>query len=402
MTRILCLPKCLRAFPLFALALGFGCATQRHAVPEGLSQFVTVGDMNDIRAMSGAASDYMVKDFIGIIAKYQTDDPSFFQENKSVECLAISGGGGNGAYGAGLLCGWSKSGARPQFTIVTGISTGAIIAPFAFLGSQYDAKLKEFYTDYSTKDLIKKEFLTGALFGDSLLSNAPLERLIDKNIDAALLKKIADEYAKGRRLYVGTTNFDEQKLVAWDMGKIASYGDDEALRLFRKIILASSAIPVAFPPVYIDVHAGNTHYEEMHVDGGVTKQVFFLYDMVSGFGRACKVGGIDPSKIHFGIFIIRNGYAESRWKRVPDNLAAISQRAIATLINTQGVGDLYQLYVYTKDGGGDFNLAYIPSSHVQRNKEMFDPVEMRALFKLGYDQAVNGYPWRKAPPGLDE
>lgn len=396
------MPINLRWIYVIALLLFSGCASIRHALPVGMSDVVTVDGMEDIRATSGSPSPYMVKDFAGLIAKEDGSNPIFFKTDKTYSFLAISGGGGNGAYGAGLLNGWSKAGNRPEFKVVTGISTGAIIAPFAFLGSEYDGKLKDFYTKNSTKDLLRRKAFFSALLSDSLTSNAPLERLIDKNFDEALLKRIGKEHEKGRRLYVGTTNLDEQKLVIWDMGKIASRGDLESIRLFRKIILASAAVPVAFPPVYFDVQAGNKKYDEMHVDGGITKQVFFLYDVVSGLDHAIREKGVDASKIKYKIYIIRNGYAEAIWKEVPDRLAAISERTIDTMTKAQGVGDLYQLYTFTKEGKGDFNLAYISSSHIPSNKELFDRKEMQSLFVLGFDEAVKGYPWRKTPPGMDQ
>ncbi len=385
----------------FAALMVSGCAITRHVMPINMSGPVSIVGMENIRAVSGAPSEYMIKDFIDLFAQETRNDPLFFKADKTYSMLAISGGAGNGAYGAGLLNGWSKQGARPEFKIITGISTGAIIAPFAFLGSEYDGKLKEFYTKCSTKDLIRKKGILSAFFSNSLASNRPLEKLIEKNFDAEFLKRISLEYQKGRRLYIGSTNLDVQRLVIWDMGKIAVRGDDKALRLFRKIVLASASIPVAFPPVYFDVESGDRIYDEMHVDGGITKQVFFLYDVAQGLDLAAKERGIDPSRIKYKIYIIRNGYADAVWKAVPDKLSAITERTIDTMTNAQGVGDLYQLYTFTRQGKGDFNLAYIPATHVSKAKELFDLQEMQALFDLGLYEASRGYPWRKTPPGFE-
>jgi len=356
--------------------------------------------MQDIRAFSGMPSDSFKEDFIKLLEQEKKEESSFFDFNNSqtLYALAISGGAAEGAYGAGLLSGWSESGMRPVFKVVTGISTGAIIAPIAFLGSKYDYKLKEFYTKYSTRDIVRIRIP----FINSFANTRPLERLIEKYFDAELMQEIAIEYSKGRRLYIGTTNLDAQRLVIWDMGKIASIGDDKALKLFRKIILASASIPIAFPPVYLSVEANDKTYDEMHVDGGITRQVFFLYDVLQGFDNALKEKGIDVSKIKHAIYVIRNGYVEPQYKEVPDRLPAIAERAADTMINAQGIGDLYQLYVFTKERGGDFNLAYIPATHVSKAKEPFDPVEMQELFDLGFKEALGGYPWRKNPPGLEE
>lgn len=375
-----------------------GCASVRHAVPVGMLSKTRVYGMQDIRAFGGIPSDSFKKDFLSLLESERSKGPSFFNSGiiHVYSMLAISGGSANGAYGAGLLNGWSKEGSRPEFKVVTGISTGAIIAPFAFLGSSYDDRIKDFYTQYSTKDIA-----IPGLSNNSLASVKPLKRLIEKYADKQLLEEIAAEHKKGRRLYVGTTNLDAQRLVIWDMGKIASVGDDKALKLFRKIILASASIPIAFPPVYFSVEVGDEVYDEMHVDGGTTKQVFFVYDVLQGFDNAFKESGIDVSKIKYNIYVIRNGYVDPIWKEVPDRLSSIVERSIDTMTNAQGSGDLYQLYVFAKASKGNFNLAYIPADKVYDSKEPFDPCVMHKLFELGFEEALHGYPWKKMPPGMD-
>jgi hypothetical protein len=381
-----------------------GCATTRHAVPANLLNNATIFGMQDIRTLSGIPSDSFKKDFMKLLEQEEKGAPSFFdfKNSKTYSMLTISGGAASGAYGAGLLNGWSKSGARPEFRIVTGVSTGAIIAPFAFLGSKYDGKLKEFYTKHSTKDVVCiRTPLVTIPFKDSIASTKPLENLIERYFDEDLLKEIAVEYNKGRRLYIGTTNLDAQRLVIWDVGKIASAGGDNALKLFRKVILASASIPIAFPPVYFEAKVDDKIYDEMHVDGGVVRQVFFLYDVLAGIDKAVKEKGFDASNLHYKIYIIRNGYVDAVWQEVPDRLVSIAGRAVDTMINAQSIGDIYQLYTFTQLGRGDFNLAYIPVTYVAKAKEPFDPVEMQALFDLGFKEASCGYPWKKTPPGLE-
>ncbi len=359
--------------------------------------------MQDIRAFSGIPSDSFQKDFLKLLEQEEKDSPSFldFKASKTYRMLAISGGAANGAYGAGLLSGWSQSGKRPVFKVVTGISTGAIIAPFAFLGSSYDCKLKEFYTKYSTKDVARIRFpRIGILFSNSIACTRPLEHLIEHYFDEALLREIAAEYNNGRRLYIGTTNLDAERLVIWDMGKIASIGNADALRLFRKVVLASASMPIAFPPVYLSAEADNKVYDEMHVDGGISRQVFFLYDVLQGFDKALKEKGIDHFRNRYEIYVIRNGYIDALYKETPDRLSAITERTVDTITNAQSVGDLYRLYLFSKESKGDFNLAYIPATHVSKARELFDPVEMRELFDLGFEEGARGYEWKKAPPGI--
>jgi hypothetical protein len=391
----------LKRFGLLIISIFFisGCASVRHAVPPDLLNNVQVSGMRDIRAFGGMPSDSFKDDFLSLLEQEKKNRSSLFDKetSRAYSVLAISGGAANGAYGAGLLNGWSKEGSRPEFKIVTGISTGAIIAPFAFLGSGYDDKLKEFYTKHSTKDVAMLR-----LSNNSLASVKPLKRLIEKYTDKQLLDEIAVEYRKGRRLYVGTTNLDAQRLVIWDMGKIASVGDDKALKLFRKIILASMSIPIAFPPVYLTVEFGDKTYDEMHVDGGTIRQVFFLYDVLQGFDGAFKENRIDVSKMEYNIYIIRNGYVDPVWEEVPDRLSSIAERSIDTMTNAQGSGDLYQLYVFAKASKGDFNLAYIPTANVYNSKERFDASVMRKLFDVGFEQAEHGYSWKKTPPGMEK
>jgi len=312
--------------------------------------------------------------------------------------LAISGGGANGAYGAGLVKGWSEEGSRPIFKVITGVSTGAIIAPFVFLGKDYDDDLEKCYTTMSTKDVVGLKPPFTMLLGDSLVSNAPLARTIARVANEKVLKEIAEQHRHGRRLFVGTANLDAQKFVTWDMGAIACRGDIE---LFRKVILASAAIPVIFPPSVFYVEADGKKYDEMHADGGTITQVFSLYGLLDGMQDAAKKMGIDPSKIRGKLYIIRNGYMSSRYKNVKDSLPALAERSFDMIIDSQGVGDVYRIYVCTKQKGTDYNLAYIPADFDPDSKEMFDPAAMTRLFKRGYDDARNGYKWHKEPPGLD-
>jgi hypothetical protein len=385
------------------LLLLSGCATARHAVPPELFGQVRICGMQDIRFAGDHPSAVIQEDIIRSIAQEQERDFPLDQEGfKVYPQLAISGGAANGAYGAGLLKGWSAAGTRPVFKIVTGISTGAIIAPLAFLGSRYDDRLEEIYTTYSTKDIARARRFLSILFHDSFASTRPLQFLIRKYFDKELLEAIAGEYRKGRRLYVGTTDLDRQQFVLWDMGRIASYGGAEALELFRKIILASASIPAAFSPVFFEAEADGKTYNEMHVDGGTTRQVSFLFDVLIGTQKTAEQKGLKPLKFKHRIYVIRNGYIDSLWKQVPDRLGSIAERSMDTMINAQGLGDIYQLYTFTTMSQGDFNLAVIPSTHISQAKEIFDPAEMRKLFDLGFTQAANGYPWRKAPPGVEE
>ena len=263
-------------------AVGFlmqGCASSpvRHpAVPSELTSKAEIPGMSGVRYVGGG-------DMTGL-SKAALEGLRLEQEILATQghkgplppsvFLAVSGGGDNGAYAAGLLNGWTAAGTRPEFKLVTGISTGALIAPFAFLGPKYDATLKTVCTTISPKDVIAPRSLIGGFMSDAMADNAPLWALTRKSVTTELLKEIAAEYARGRFLLVATTDLDARRGIIWDMGKIASYGTPQALDLFVSIMIASASIPAGFPPTMIDVEVDGKRYQEMHVDGGTLAQVF--------------------------------------------------------------------------------------------------------------------------------
>ncbi len=317
-----------------------------------------------------------------------------------INFLAVSGGGDDGAFGAGLLVGWTATGTRPEFKGVTGISTGALIAPFAFLGPEEDNALREVYTTIGPQNILKPRGLLAALTDDGLADNAPLFELISRHVNAEFLARIAREYQeKGRLLLIGTTNLDARRPVIWNMGEIAMAARDnpKAVDLFRKIMLASAAIPGAFPPTMIDVEIDGKPYQEMHVDGGAMAQVFLypprMFDLI-------RQQGVKVPPRARSVYVIRNARLDPDWASVDRSTLTIVGRAISSLIQTQGVGDLYRIYLTAQKDGLDYNLAYIGADFNAEHKEDFDTVYMRALFDYGYQLAKKGYPWQKVPPGL--
>ena len=312
--------------------------------------------------------------------------------------LAISGGGDNGAFGAGLLNGWTKAGTRPEFGLVTGVSTGALIAPFAFLGSDYDFRLEKFYTQTKPQDILVERPYYSILSSYSLSDTSPLWRLVEKEITRELLDAIAVEYDKGRLLFVGTANLDARQGYIWNMTKIASSSDPRALELFRAIIVASAAIPAAFSPVMIDVEIEGREYQEMHVDGGVMTQVF-IYPPSLHLNKLEQEAGIEDRELV--LYIIRNSRLDPEWANVERSVMRIAERAISSLIHSQGIGDLYRIYLTAQRDGVDYNLSFIPETFDEPHREEFDTEYMRALYRTAYDMAAEGYPWVKHPPGFD-
>jgi hypothetical protein len=311
--------------------------------------------------------------------------------------LALSGGGSNGAFGAGILVGWSAAGTRPEFTMVTGISTGSIIAPFAFLGSAYDAQLKEMYTTYSTKDLIIQHNILTTLTGSGAADTAPLKKMIAKYINQAFMEAIAAEFKKGRRLWVGTTNLDAKRPVIWNIGLIAASNHPDALDLIHKVIIASASIPGAFSPVIIEVVSGGKQYDELHVDGGTARQVF-LYPADMDWKLVTQHLDVKGTP---RVYVIRNSFIKPEYETIEAKILPITNISIGSLIRTQGIGDMYRIYLDCQRDGIEYNLAYIPDTFDMKPNESFDPVYMGELFDLGYQMAKSGYPWIDAPPGFE-
>jgi len=313
------------------------------------------------------------------------------------EYLVLSGGGADGAFGAGLLCGWTAAGDRPRFKMVTGISTGALIAPFAFLGPRYDGVIREVYTRSRTKDIFRERGVIRGFLSDALSDTRPLWRLLERYVDERLLDEIAEEYRQGRLLLIGTTNLDARRAVLWNIGEIAASDSPDRLELVRSILVASAAIPAAFPPVMVDVEVNGERYQEMHVDGGAMTQVF-VFPPSLHLRELAEREGVRRER---HAYIIRNARLDPEWAQVDRRTLTIAQRAISSLIQTQGLGDLYRIYIDAQREGVDFNLAYIPRTFTVEAKEAFDPAYMSALFDLGYDLAAGGYPWEKSPPYFD-
>ena len=311
--------------------------------------------------------------------------------------LAISGGGQNGAFGAGLLKGWTDAGTRPEFTIVTGVSTGALIAPFAFLGPEYDHVLKEVYTGYSTSDIVKERGTIKTMLGDAATDSTPLREKLAHYVDERVMAAIAAEDQKGRILDIVTTNLDAARPVAWNIGKIAASDSPEALQLIRDIMLASASIPAAFPPVMFNVEADGRLYDELHVDGGATS-VLYLYPIGLDFEKMIDLLDV---KGRPNVYTIRNGKLLKKYTTVKRSTLPIAVRTLDALMGSVVMGDMYRIYLATQRDGLDYHLAYIPDSFTGEANESFDREYMTRLYNLGYDMAKDGYDWHTTPPGYD-
>ncbi len=246
--------------------------------------------------------------------------------------------------------------------------------------------------------MIQPRGLIEGVFGDAMADNTPLWKLTRQSVTEDLLKEIAAEYAKGRFLLIGTADIDARRPIIWDMGRIATYGGPGALDLFVSVMIASASIPAGFPPVMIDVEAGGRRYQEMHVDGGIVAQVFAYPAAVSAQGMTAATGTTRERSL----YVIRNARLDPDWAQVERQTMSIAGRAVASLIHSQGIGDIFRIYATARRDDVDFNLAFIPSSFDVPHPEEFDNAYMRALYDLGYDMASKGFPWLKTPPGFSD
>jgi hypothetical protein len=361
---------------------GYISVKVRHAVPGALIYEAEVLGFKKVRVMVDPLrmKNMRIQDEI-----YNTGLEKAKFNNREINMIAISGGGANGAYAAGVLCGWTETGKRPQFDIVTGVSTGALIAPATFIGPSYDGVIKDIYTNISDADIMKQNLLN-LVFGNkpSILDTQPLRHVLKRVITQQVINDVADAHAKGRRLYIATTNLDAKRLVVWDMGAIAARRNAQAVALFREVMLASASIPVAFPPVLFKVEANGKVYDEMHVDGSVATQVF---------GSLLLFSYPETKFKRTNVYVIRNGKIADMPAQVSMKAWDIAGSAFATLMTWQSYGDIYRFYTLARYGRIRFYFTCIPYYFDQPRSSEFDLAYMRKLFYRAYRIGSKGGHW---------
>ncbi len=305
--------------------------------------------------------------------------------------LILSTGGSDGAFGAGLLNGLSAAGNRPDYAVVTGVSTGALMAPFVFAGAKYDEALKDAYTKITSADI----FEVGST-GESFIDSWPLKELIAKQITPQLLADVAAAYQAGRRLFVVTTDLDAQRSVVWNMGAIAAHaadktGGDAALNLFRTVLLASGSIPGAFPPVLIDVEGNGKRFAEMHVDGGVGGQFFVAPPAMLASTSTDRI----PAN---QLYIVVNSALQPDFQVVDRSTPIILSQAVGMAVQVDLRLMLDRTFVAAKNAGVGFNAATIPADFNAPSRGPFDPNYMKALFDVGFAQGKSAAAFATTPP----
>lgn len=281
------------------------------------------------------------------------------------------------------------------------MSTGSLQATFAFLGSEYDDELTEIYTLFDSDEIYTKRSLIGGFLGDAAWDSEPLQRLIERYITEDVLAEVAAKHATGYRLFIGTSNMDTMEFTIWDMGAIASSQRADKLKRYRNVLLASSSIPVLFPPVYFDVEIDGERFYEMHMDGGAQSQLF-LRGFMLDFEETLEESGVGES-VEASLYVIRNGTADEETTRsaVEASSVSIASAMINGVFVLSTDSSLFRVYVLAKRNKFEFNLAAIPDDlFPDLDPVVFDLATMRKVYDYGFEQAKGGYQWAKVPPGL--
>ncbi|WP_244447042.1 patatin-like phospholipase family protein [Hoeflea sp. BAL378] len=369
------------------LALLFGCMAPDR-IPYGLNVASTanIEGFEDIR---------MYADSSGSLPQSRVWLPA--PTHKEINYLVLSGGGAGGAFSVGVLTAWTDKGERPEFDMVSGVSTGALIAPYAFLGPAYDEALVELYTSGVAQELVDMKFLPKGLLGPSLLKQEPLRKMVEQYLTRDILAEIAAEHRKGRRLLVLTSNLDSQRAVIWNMGAIADSQRPDALKLFQDIIIASASIPGLYPAVLIQAKSGERSFEEMHSDGGSASQILTIPE--GWMASSDKVKW--PEGATLNLYIIVNNALMPEFSTTRNNTFTVMARANSTLIKSQTRSALVATYVYAQKNGIRFRVASIDKQVPYTMIDPFNTVYMRAVYSLGYSRMSNGTLWKDRPSFAD-
>ncbi len=367
------------------------------AVPRDKTLRATVLGLPNERFFPGQGSGPITAEFMAAMERrHRTLGVAAGQMLPTLDLLAVSGGGDDGAFGAGLLNGWSQSGTRPEFALVTGVSTGGLIAPFAFLGPDYDAGLRRVYTQSTLADiLIQRSLLNGVLL-DGMADTTPLFRTIARELDATMIARIGEGYRQGRLLLIGTTNLDAQVPVIWNVGAIAASGHPDAPALIHRIMLASASIPGAFAPALFDVTVDGVRHQELHVDGGAFAQAF-LYPVAVTQARRARIARRLPVQ-PIRAWVIRNARLDPNWAATDRRTMTIAGRAVETMIASSGLNDVMRIWLNAQRDDVEYRLAYIGSDFDVPYTTPFNPAYMGPLFEYGRARAAAGYDWARQPP----
>jgi predicted acylesterase/phospholipase RssA len=375
-----------RAVCLGTIALLASCAAiHREQAPATTFDTTTpVGFRSVVRYANGYANEdsrAIRSRFLEVLQRRRAASP-----DGTVNILALSGGGAGGAFGAGALIGLSQSGERPQFDIVTGVSTGALIAPFAFLGPAWDTQLADAFSGAHTEHLLDSRGV-GVLFGPGIHGSEPLVDLVDQFVTDGLIRAVAREAALGRLLLVATTNLDTEETVIWDMGQIAAHGGEPARTLFRDVLVASASIPGVFSPIVIPVEKAGVRYDEMHVDGDATMP-FFVAPALT-YLRPTEADGLKGANI----YVLVNGQLGDVPHTTPVDTVSIISRSVAATLTHLARMNIVLTSEFARKYDLNFRFSAIPMDYPSRGPLDFQRSSMRALLTYASDCAREGRLW---------
>ncbi|MEA1892457.1 MAG: patatin-like phospholipase family protein [Campylobacterota bacterium] len=381
-------------FSIFISLIFIGCASRPTAVPENHAQKLPWGAIDlDINSTQKCS----IKNSLGIVLTQKANRYKNTKQDVPFDILTLTGGGSRGAFGTGLLVGWTDKGDIPKFDIVTGISTGAVMAPFIFLGEEELKKVEYFYTKMHTEDIFVDKWMH--FFGYGYIMHAePLQKLFKDTFNKAFLDKVALEHKKGRRLYIGTTNIDTGQLVVWDMGAIASSSRSDKYERFCDIVYASSALPIYLPPQYMKVEIEEKDYYQMHIDGGIYSQVFMIGLLVN-WGEVLDFDKNANTNFDVTLYTVANRKYRQRdiYKPVEQAPFSIIKAYILTEMDLLYDRSIYRLYSSCNKKGFKFKMASIPTKmpNIITEPTEFDSKKMTKLYNIGYQIGNTQIQWKE-------
>lgn len=367
------------------------CATPRLPAPPTLiAQVAPPGFPPNVRFLS-SDRDYLVTHLSAAVQRL-----SAVADGAPIRILALSGGGAGGAFGAGALYGLTRTGERPDFQVVTGVSAGALLAPFAFLGPCWDAQMKDAFDSHRTDHLLRARPWLGLLFHPGIYQRGPLIELVRHFITPRMIRAIAAQARKGRVLLVATTDLDKQESVIWNMGLIAEHGGPAALKLFSQVLVASASIPGVFPSVLIRVQGDGQRYDEMHVDGGTTLPFFVTSDVANAMPLSL------PQLKGAQVYVIVNGQLSTYPKTTPEKPMAVLSRGFSAALMHASRRALVLSALFARHFGMHFRFTYLPMSYPDHGSLDFKFSNMHSLFDYGVRCAEAGQLWTTLNQAIDE
>lgn len=381
--------------PLLVLSIFFlGCTTRPPALPKEYAHNLPWGAVDlDVNS----TSKYSITNSLGDVLIQKADKYKDINSSVPLNILTLTGGGSRGAFGTGLLVGWNDKGDMPTFDIVTGISTGAVMAPFIFLGGDELKKVEYFYTKMHTEDVFRNTWLS--FFGYGYIMDAqPLKKLFRKNFNKEFLDKIAQEHKKGRRLYIGTTNIDTGQLTVWDMGAIAASNRADKYERFSNIVYASTALPIYLPPEYMEVKIKDKKYYQMHIDGGIYSQVFMIGLLVN-WSEVLNFNKDANTNFNTTLYTVANRKYRQRdiYEPIKQEPFSIIKSYILTEMDLLFDRSVYRLYTSCKEKNIQFRIASIPEKmpNIIIKPTEFNPKKMVKLFNIGYKVGKSDIKWKE-------